>query len=276
MFLLDKVYCEDDEDNGDVADYKYAIKEDMILLKGEFDLECDVDEESIRAELRKVFMKKCPLICNDNFDFVKRDRNTICTPVVKEGHVWDYPHVKHLCGAGKLYVRLNISKALITMDDTGNDIEIERWIDLTSPSTSLRPGVATRSTNLQDRERETCNAEPSTSSGEQSIDSKIGSLATLFPNAKRGDIVYALVNHDNLDSAAEHLSELSTLTSDDSDACTVNLTGAETLKTLAQKMNPYSTAEKLKVDREDLVMDVFQHYKDSNFTKIPTLILLFQ
>ena len=141
MFLLDKVCCEDDEDNGEVADYEYAIKEDMILLKGGFDLECDADEDSIRSELRKVFMKKFPLICNDNFDFVKRDRNTICTPVVKEGHVWDYPHVKHLCGAGKLYVRLNISKALITMDDTGSessDVEIEQMIDLTSPSTSLR------------------------------------------------------------------------------------------------------------------------------------------
>ena len=73
------------------------------------------------------------------------------------------------------------------------------------------------------------------------------------------------MNYDNLDSAAEHLSELSTPTSDDSSACNVNLTGAETLKTLARKMNPYSTAEKLKVDREDLVMDVFQHYKYSNF-----------
>ena len=58
VFLLDKVCCEDDEDNGEVADYEYAIKEDMILLKGQFDLECDADEDSIRSELRKVFMKK--------------------------------------------------------------------------------------------------------------------------------------------------------------------------------------------------------------------------
>ena len=169
---------------------------------------------------------------------------------MKEGHVWDYPHVKHLCGAGKLYVRLNISKVLITMDDTGSDVEIEQMIDLTSPSTSLRPGVAAQSTNLEVRERETS----STSSGEQSIDSKIGSLATLFPNAKQSDIIYAVMNYDNLDSAAEHLSELSTLTSDDSGACNVNLTGAETLRLIER-------------------IWLWMYF---NITKILTLILLFR
>ena len=54
VFLFDKVCYEDDEDNGEVADYKHAIKEDMILLKGEFHLECDADKESIWSELRKV------------------------------------------------------------------------------------------------------------------------------------------------------------------------------------------------------------------------------
>ena len=147
-------------------------------------------------------------------------------------------------------------------------------IDLTSPSTLLRPGVAARSTNLEVRGRETSSVEPITSSGEQSIDSKIASLATLFPNAKQSNIIYAVMNYDNLDSAAEHLTELNTLTSDDSGACNANLTGAEHLKTLARKMNPYSTAEKLKVDREDLVMDVFQHYKDFNFD--PSVRIKFQ
>ena len=40
------------------------------------------------------------------------------------------------------------------------------------------------------------------------------------------------MNYDNLDSAAEHLSELSTLTSV---ACNVNLTGAEILRHLHKK-----------------------------------------
>ncbi|XP_028412494.1 uncharacterized protein LOC114535330 [Dendronephthya gigantea] len=280
VFLLDKIYG-GDEDDVDMADHEYAIKEDMILLKGEFDLECDADEASIRSELKKVFMKKFPLICKDNFDFVKRDRNTICTPVVKEGHVWDYAHVKHLCGAGKLYVRLNISKDDI-MDDIGSDFEVEPLlIDLSTPSTiipgqtplssSLRPQVTPPNTNLGDRERDTSSAKPSTSSVEQSIDLRIATLGTLFPTAKQSDVIDAVMNYDSLDSAAEHLS---VLTSEDMGACNVNLTGADTLKTLALKMNPYSTAEKVKVDREDLVMDVFHHYKDPNFN--PSVPIKFQ
>ena len=95
------VSAEDEEDVE--VNCKYAIKDEMILLKGEFDLKCNADEASIRSELKKVFAEKFSLICADNFDFVKRDSNTIRTSVVK-GHKWDYAHVKHLCGAGKLYV----------------------------------------------------------------------------------------------------------------------------------------------------------------------------
>ena len=81
------------------------------------------------------------------------------------------------------------------MDYAGSDVEIEPLINLTSPSTSLRPGVTS----------------PSTPSCEQSIDLKIGSLATLFPNAKQSDIIYAVMNNDNLDSAAVHLSAQKTI-----------------------------------------------------------------
>ena len=45
-----------------------------------------------------------------DFEFVKRDRHTISTPVVKEAHLWDFAHVKHLCGNGRLYVRLVTSR----------------------------------------------------------------------------------------------------------------------------------------------------------------------
>lgn len=55
----------------------------------------------------------------NDFDFVNRERNTILTPLEKENHLWDYAHVKHLCGAGKLYVRLNICKNVIS--DTSSD-----------------------------------------------------------------------------------------------------------------------------------------------------------
>ena len=85
----------------------------MILVKGEFDLLTGADEQTIRQEVKDLFKVKFPLISETDFDFVKRERNTILTPVVKEHHLWDYAHVKHLCGAGKLYVRLNICKDVI-------------------------------------------------------------------------------------------------------------------------------------------------------------------
>jgi hypothetical protein len=50
--------------------------------------------------------------------------------------------------------------------------------------------------------------------------------------------------------------------SDDSGVSNANLTVAEILKKLKNKMNSYCTAEKIKVDRDDVVMDVFQHSKD--------------
>jgi hypothetical protein len=43
--------------------------------------------------------------------------------VVKEGHKWDYAHVKHLCGAGKLYVRLNTNKDMIMEENVEIDFE---------------------------------------------------------------------------------------------------------------------------------------------------------
>ena len=46
--------------------------------------------------MKDVFKVKFPLISENDFDFVKRERNTILTPVVKENRLWDYAHMKHL------------------------------------------------------------------------------------------------------------------------------------------------------------------------------------
>ena len=48
---------------------------------------------------------------------MKRDRNIISTPVVK-GHQWDFVHVKHLCGKGRLYVRLVTNRENIKKKDS--------------------------------------------------------------------------------------------------------------------------------------------------------------
>ena len=93
MFLLDQVNLNaDDEEEDDSQNDEYTIKEEMILVKGEFDLLTGADEQTIRQELKDLFKVKFPLISETDFDFVKRERNTILTPVVKENHLWDYAH----------------------------------------------------------------------------------------------------------------------------------------------------------------------------------------
>ena len=43
-------------------------------------------------------------------------------PVVKENHKWNFKHVTHLCGTGRLYVRLNVAQeTLVTSDDEQGD-----------------------------------------------------------------------------------------------------------------------------------------------------------
>ena len=85
----------------------------MVLLKGEFDLVSNHNEDNIRRELEGIFSRKFPGITMYDFEFVKRDRNIVSTPVVKKGHQWDFVHVKHLCGNGRLYVGLVTSSEYI-------------------------------------------------------------------------------------------------------------------------------------------------------------------
>ena len=75
----------------------YPVTNDMVLLKGEFDLVSNHKQENIRRELEGIFSRKFPGLTMHDFEFVKRDRNIISTPVVKKGHQWDFVHVKNLC-----------------------------------------------------------------------------------------------------------------------------------------------------------------------------------
>ena len=75
MFLLDQVNlnADDEEDlEDDSQNDEYTIKEEMILVKGEFDLLTGADEQAIRQELKDLFKVKFPLISETDFDFVKR------------------------------------------------------------------------------------------------------------------------------------------------------------------------------------------------------------
>ena len=120
---MDEPDVEDDEE--------YSLTESMIILKGECDLYCDADENGIRSELVNLFKTKLPFITNGDFDFVRRDRNIISSPVVKKEHVWGFKHVKHLCGAGRSYVRLNVSKDTL-VENEGHQLLLQVQVCLRS------------------------------------------------------------------------------------------------------------------------------------------------
>ena len=61
--------------------------------------------------------QKFPAITEGLFDFVKRERNLVVTPVVKPTHKWDYKQLRELCGQGKLYVRLNIPREALELSE---------------------------------------------------------------------------------------------------------------------------------------------------------------
>ncbi|KAJ7354986.1 G2 M-phase specific E3 ubiquitin protein ligase [Desmophyllum pertusum] len=258
VYLLDKVIHEADSDEEDANhhDQEYIIKEEMILVKGEFDLLTGAEEQSIREELKEVFRIKYPLISGKDFDFVKRDRNTITTPVVKENHLWDFAHVKHVCGSGKLYVRLNVSKELIqgSFDDNEDDLPamltpVNDGPIVSADSAIIPPALP--------------NDMPSTSSGTAMIDENISSLRALFPETPRSEIRDALIEYGSLNLAAGYLSEKAAPTKQSVNFADMDSTGV--LKHLKLQMKGYGVAEKIKVDREDLVLDLFQYFKDPNF-----------
>ena len=105
-------------EESDVPDEEYSVLDDMILLKGQCELLPNFNEKQIRDELVSLFVTKFPYITAADFDFVKREQNTISKPIiVRENHKWNFKHVKNLCGNGRLYLRLNcVCSELVASD----------------------------------------------------------------------------------------------------------------------------------------------------------------
>ncbi len=81
-------------EQSDVPDEEYSLVDDMILIKGQCELLPNFDEKQICDKLASLFVMKFPCLTTLDFDFVKRERNTIPKPIVKENHKWDFKHVK--------------------------------------------------------------------------------------------------------------------------------------------------------------------------------------
>lgn len=274
VWLLDKP--NDDVEispDGDCEDY--SITDEMVLLKGEFDLVSNQKEEDIRRELEGIFKRKYPCINMYDFDFVKRDRHTISTPVVKEAHLWDFAHVKHLCGNGRLYVRLVTSRKDIEHTEHKDSTLTASSEDVVSPANS----ASVTTLEVDDDEEDL----PEFRANLLTTDEKVARIAAVFPgiplNVIRGAFhahgsieraVNALLSYRSsereVEPAADSLSERNIADQktegteiNDGESC------PQVFERLRKKMLPRGMREKSKVDPDDQVMDVYSYYKSPDF-----------
>ena len=259
-----------DSEMEDVAEEStLSFRDSMVILKGEFDLVSGHTEDQIRQELVDVFKTKLPLMGRNDFEFVKRDRQTIVRPAVKQGHKWDFRHVKNFCGQGRLYVQLKVSSDdLIAVDESElNDNNLSPQLPV---STSLSASSCSTSSMahiplIQSQPNLMTPMQPSTSSYnaipvEQSTNSnQLEELKAIFPTIPVEQLVSTLQRCGTVAAAAEALTD-----SDNVFECEkVPQNVAQILVKLRKKVE--LGAEKLKLDEEDMLLDVLHHYKNPQF-----------
>ena len=80
------------------------IKMSTHGYKGYASLSNETDDIDIRIKILDLVNAKFPEVTN--FDFLKRERNSIFVPFVPSGWKWCFDNIKSLSGQGKLYIRL--------------------------------------------------------------------------------------------------------------------------------------------------------------------------
>ena len=165
----------------------------MVLLKGEFDLISNQKEEDIRRELERIFKRKYPCINMYDFEFVKRDRHTISTPVVKEAHLWDFAHVKHLRGNGRLYVRLVTSRKDIEHTEHKDSTLTASSEDVVSPTNSASVTTLEADNDEEDLLEVRANL--------LTTDEKVSRIAVVFPGIPLNVIRGAVHAHGSIERA---------------------------------------------------------------------------
>ena len=85
----------------------YPLTESCIRVNQVMvNLTSDMSEQDIRQTIVSACQSVLPNLTKEQFDFVKRDKGKIYTPIVESGYKFDYPQLKKLIGQGKIYVRL--------------------------------------------------------------------------------------------------------------------------------------------------------------------------
>ena len=281
VYLLNKP--EDLDENGFVPDY--AVTDDMILVKGYFELGTGQSESEIRKSITEVLEQRFPFVRQDHFDFVKRERNKVTTPLVNKSLEWNYKHVKELCGQGKLYVRLNVLREVIeacdepsptvtTVEDNEDLMTSSFSSDLPKKSESA-PANASTDYGLFDNGLTTMRnasaagastfadllASNVSSISHPSSQSDKATLRELLPSASDEVLDNALVEFGGLDSAADALLGGDSLEEDSNTAICESL--VQIINILGRKLT--GKRKKLEVDEDDLIEDAVAYYKSIQF-----------
>ena len=94
------------EDSGN----DYVLDDSMVILKGFVTLNPNDCSKDLKQKITSLFQTKFPHIESFQYDFVKRERNKICTPTTERSFSWNFSALKNLWGQGKLYCRLNVTR----------------------------------------------------------------------------------------------------------------------------------------------------------------------
>jgi len=131
-----------------------------------------------------------------DFEFVKRDRNIIFTPVVKKGHQWDFVHVKHLCGNVRLVTsRENTEQKDGTLATDSDNV-------VSSPSRASTSGVPLAACDeIDDEELQEFGATTSL----LTTDQKVTRIAAVFLGIPLPVIGSALHPHGSIERAVNSL-----------------------------------------------------------------------
>ena len=294
------------EDEQDVITDESSLhfRDSMVVLKGEFDLITDHNEDKIRQDLVDVFKRKLPLIGKNDFEFVKRERQCIVRPVVKQGYKWDFRHVKNLCGQGRLYVQLTVPSDDLAeiMDNSDEDSELGTGT-LPSPpvqSASVHTGrtAGTRATgarcsslsrqvsmhnysihspvlSLPEEIENTPGCSTSIQSGtadlcSSSNDKELNSSADT--SLEQLKTIFPGIPESHLRSALDvhkSVSAAAEALTDEDEHCseTLNMNASQSASEILSNLREQVEiwAEKLKVDEDDVVSDVLHYYKNPNF-----------
>eukprot|EP00112_Aurelia_sp_Birch-Aquarium-sp1_P003804 Seg143.7 transcript_id=Seg143.7/GoldUCD/mRNA.D3Y31 product="hypothetical protein" protein_id=Seg143.7/GoldUCD/D3Y31 len=126
---------------------EYILEDDMLLLKGFVSLNQEDKAVEIKEKITSLFRIKYPLINSGNYDYVKRERNRISTPVTDMNFDWNFAALRGLCGQGKLYCRLNVLLSYVKDDSDDDDNAGSPQPSTTGQSTSSietgRPSILT-------------------------------------------------------------------------------------------------------------------------------------